>query len=198
MTSADIEFYYDQDEKGTDARWDCTCEDQKWNKGPKGLKCDHIFQKVWVTSPLSESFSVKVPSRSRTGLEHTVTYTAASEIRYRKLAARLYQHADGYPHSIIPDLRRLEDIVSGVNQSKSIYGSRVNDPEWCAAEYVSEFRQPGTGNIYVSQDRHDDTRFLYKVYCHVDGFHIEVFVPGNKRITDVTAKYHPITGQGVK
>jgi len=116
-------------------------------------------------------------------------------VRHRKLSARLYQHSDGCPDNIIPLLRKLQRLMSSGEQVRSIFGPRVNDPEWCAAEFISLYRESGRGNIYVSQQRHGDIEYLYKVYCQDTGFRIDIFLPGDKRLTNVTGKYNRGTGR---
>jgi hypothetical protein len=200
-TRCNIEFYSDF-ETSNIGKWGCTCEDQTWRRGPAGEYCDHILDQTRRQFSMSKSFTAVVASRTRRSKTHTVTYTALAQQHVSKLSARIYQHADGYPEGIIPQLRRLEDVVSGKNQTKSVYGSRVDDPEWCAAEFISLFRQSGGGNVYVSQEIHGDIAYLYKVYCHQDGFRIAVFEPhqdhaGTDYFTDVTSEFHPLTGNKV-
>ncbi len=133
-----------------------------------------------------------------------------------ELAARVYQHADGYPHNMIPSLLYLERIVSGKN---GIFGPRRDDPEWAAAEFVLQFRlraeetlPPGQsthqlpagfrahGGVYVTHQRHHDIAFLYKVYCYADGWIIDIFEKKYTknnciRFSCMSMKYHPKTGK---
>ena len=103
--------------------------------------------------------------------------------------ARIYKHSDGYPEHIIPMLEKLFEILS---RNLPMYGSRENDSEWSAAEFVNEFRygssQPaqdpcknenyqGYGNIYVTQNLHPDIEFLYRVTCHSGEWHVDIFEP---------------------
>ena len=100
-------------------------------------------------------------------------------------AARIYQHSDGYSECVLQRLAYLEKLL---RQDARMYGSRNDDPEWAAAEYISQFRLPtnfvepekwtpqplhdGTlknflqrhrGNIYVTQQLHFDIEYLYRV-----------------------------------
>ena len=100
-----------------------------------------------------------------------------------KPAARIYKHSDGYPEGILPMLKQLEGILS---QPLGMYGCRLNDPEWSAAEFVCQFRSCSNesvpksetvisdyfqdakarsiGQIYVTQALHWDIAYLYRVY----------------------------------
>lgn len=88
-------------------------------------------------------------------------------------AARIYKHSDGYPEGILPMLKELEETVG---QNAGMYGKRTDDPEWCAAEFISKFRPEGGGNIYVSQQLHGDIDYLYRVICG-ERFKVAVFTP---------------------
>src|SRR6266850_810686 len=81
--------------------------------------------------------------------------------------------------------------------------ARLDDPEWAAAEFITQFRLPsnwnaveqrvggeplfdGTrknfinryrGNIYVTQHIHPDIEYLYRVECRSDRWVIHVFTP---------------------
>lgn len=115
-----------------------------------------------------------------------------------KPAARIYQHSDGYPdtkNGILARLKKLEHRLSGKDaalkkvpypydktktmwEMQRIYGPRLHDPEWAAAEYITMFRTTMGGNLYVSQDLHFDIAFLYRVVCQSDGLQVKVFTPG--------------------
>jgi len=114
--------------------------------------------------------------------------------------ARLYKHSDGYPKSILPMLKHIESILK---KDLATYGPRLDDPEWAAAEFVTQFRLPsnwnegaervggeplfdGTrrnfinryrGNIYVTQHIHPDIEYLYRVECRPDRWVIRIFTP---------------------
>lgn len=108
-----------------------------------------------------------------------------------ELVARLYQHSDGYPSVVIPRLRYIEKITS---KAIPLYGTRQNDLEYAATEYVVQFRLPhnfkrpkdvklwqsialpdGTtpknlmlryhGGIYVTQRIHPDVEYVYQIRC---------------------------------
>jgi len=114
--------------------------------------------------------------------------------------ARLYKHSDRYPKSILPMLKHIETVLKKDHQP---YGPRLDDPEWAAAEFVTQFRLPsnwnaveqrvggeplfdGThksfinryrGNIYVTQHIHPDIEYLYRVECRPDRWVIRIFTP---------------------
>lgn len=105
----------------------------------------------------------------------------------RKLAARIYQHADGYPdgkNGILERLNQLFHRLSGKDTSlkkfphplehyakqgqtafdhSKIYGPRMDDGEWAAAEFITMFRSPMGGNVYVSHQVHGDIAYRYLV-----------------------------------
>lgn len=112
-----------------------------------------------------------------------------------KPAARIYQHGDGYPEEILARLKKLEHRLSGKDVSlkkvpypydktkmmwemQRIYGPRLHDPEWAAAEYITMFRHAMGGNIYVTQCLHFDIAYLYRVVCKSEGLQVKVFTPG--------------------
>lgn len=108
--------------------------------------------------------------------------------------ARIYQHSDGYPENMLPELAYLEGVLS---KNLPRFGSRLDDPEWCASEFVNQFRlpsdqpydpmaeQPQTakpygphpGSIYVTQELHSDIAYLYRVTCHAEKWRIDVYLP---------------------
>lgn len=114
--------------------------------------------------------------------------------------ARIYKHSDGYPKSVLAMLRHIESILK---KDLTTYGARLDDPEWAAAEFVTQFRLPsnwnedkqraggeplfdGThknfinryrGNIYVTQHIHPDIEYLYRVECRTDRWVIRIFTP---------------------
>jgi hypothetical protein len=89
-------------------------------------------------------------------------------------SARIYQHADGYPdgdHGILERLRKLSVVLAA---GSGIYGPRLNDPEWAAAEFISQFREKMSGNIYVTQSVHCDIDYLYRVECGEKSWKVKV------------------------
>jgi hypothetical protein len=117
-------------------------------------------------------------------------------------AAMVYHHSDGYPSYIVPLLRYLESVLT-TPQGNGL-GTRQDDPEYAAAEFVSQFRLPhdrkfeanpvdfdalnkernaglpeglyrSQGNIYISQHLHGDIEFLYKIICKSGGWEIRIF-----------------------
>ena len=132
-------------------------------------------------------------------------------------AARLYKHSDGYPSSIIPMLRKLERVLA---KDIPLYGPRTDDPEWAAAEFISQYRVKSDapkdpkhswkhigegeyatqGNGYVSQRIHCDIRYLYRVVCGKK-WTIHIFEPETNNTYDivsfkeVTAEYSPKSGK---
>ena len=108
-------------------------------------------------------------------------------------AARLYKHSDGYPSNILVMLKQLEDILK-VNIPS--FGPRTDDPEWAAAEFITQFRVKSNarkldtdnwryegedrfatrGNVYVSHQIHGDIEYLYRVVCKPK-WEITVFRP---------------------
>lgn len=114
--------------------------------------------------------------------------------------ARIYKHSDGYPKGILPMLRYIERLLG-----KNIppYGPRLDDPEWAAAEFVTQFRLPsnwredtkrlggeplidGTekvpltryrGNIYITQHLHQDIEYLYRVECRPGKWVVRIYTP---------------------
>lgn len=132
-----------------------------------------------------------------------------------RLQARVYQHCDGYPSNMIPALRYLESVLGNC----SIYGTRTNDPEFAAAEFVNQFRLASDvkmkegeyskklkagyatkGNVYVTQNRHGDLSYLYKVYCYDTGWVIDIFEPARTdsvrtgRFKCVSTQFNVATG----
>jgi hypothetical protein len=100
----------------------------------------------------------------------------ATDADFGKPAARIYQHSDGYP--LMEDytpLGRLAALEKILVKGFGMYGSRENDPEWAAAEYVNQYREAGGGNIYVSQNLHGDIEYLYRVVCKSGGWNVRVF-----------------------
>ena len=108
-------------------------------------------------------------------------------------AARIYKHSDGYPKGILPLLNKLENVL---RKNLPLFGSRLDDPEWAAAEFISMFRLSSAeipqnsagsverngqrlygGNVYVSQQIHPDIEYLYRVICKTDGWNIRIFKP---------------------
>jgi hypothetical protein len=105
----------------------------------------------------------------------------------RKCVARIYKHADGYAegkHGIIAELTKLHRVLSLKDPSLKkqpspleyqaekgqtladyarMFGARTTDGEWAAAAYINLFRI--WANIYVSQKRHGDVRYIYFVDC---------------------------------
>lgn len=110
----------------------------------------------------------------------------------RDQAARIYKHADGYPDGpkgVLQELwklyRRLSltrgEVAELAKQKSplaylrhhrkdtladyvtSIYGQRLDDPDWAAAEFITLFRQSMAGNVYVTATVHGDESFLYEV-----------------------------------
>lgn len=107
--------------------------------------------------------------------------------------AKVYQHSDGYPDTatgVIAELRKLYALVSlspaAVKELKKqphplaaygdsykektladyvpMYGTRVDDAEWCAAEFITMFRKPMSGNYYVAAGgMHGDEDYKYIV-----------------------------------
>src|SRR5579872_3428646 len=75
-------------------------------------------------------------------------------------AARIYQHSDGYPEGkcgILVRLKTLQKRLAGKDESlkslphpydntktafdyQKIHGTRLDDPEWAAAEYLTMYR----------------------------------------------------------
>src|SRR5438132_12918772 len=87
-------------------------------------------------------------------------YDSVPSGEYGEPAARIYQHSDGYPGGIIPQLKKLEKVLS---KSLPMYGPRNDDHEWAAAEFVSQYRKPLGGNIYVTHQLHPDIAFVHFV-----------------------------------
>jgi hypothetical protein len=128
--------------------------------------------------------------------------------------ARIYKHSDGYPIGILPMLKYIEGILKKDNRP---YGPRLDDPEWAAAEFVTQFRLPsnwpevpgriggeplfnGTGksplsryrgNIYVTQQIHQDIEYLYRVECRPDKWVIRVFGPAYDSKHDING-FHEV------
>lgn len=123
-------------------------------------------------------------------------------------AARIYQHGDGYPSGVLPRLTYLEKLLS---KSFGMYGTRSNDPEWAATEFVSQFRLPhnykkpenyapvalhdGTlrgmlqriqGSIYVTQTIHSDIAYLYRVVVS-QPWKVLIFKPVYDESYDITS-----------
>lgn len=97
-------------------------------------------------------------------------------------------------------LKYIESILTKDNRP---YGPRLDDPEWAAAEFVTQFRlssnlvesperiggKPlldGTykpplsryrGSIYVTQQIHQDIEYLYRVECRPDKWVVRIFAP---------------------
>lgn len=115
-------------------------------------------------------------------------YDGDVEGEYGGPSARIYQHSDGYPtkESFTP-LGRLLALEKILKAGFPIYGARSNDPEWAAAEYISQFREKGAGNIYVSHSIHGDIEYLYRVVCNADGWKIHVFRPEHNVGFDIVA-----------
>lgn len=137
-------------------------------------------------------------------------------------AARVYKHSDGYPSNILPLLRDLERKLG---KQDVMYGQRVDDPEYAAADFVCRYRLPhGTpvdkssgalphyrvgqtdnthaGNIYITHGIHGDIEFLYRVVCNKK-WEISIFSPlydekyDIKSFDDVTSQYTS-TGKELK
>ena len=115
-------------------------------------------------------------------------------------AARIYKHSDGYPKGILPMLEYIENVLK---KDYRPYGPRLDDPEWAAADFVTQFRLPtnwsgvqekiggeplrdGTiepylgcyrGNIYVTQHLHQDIEYLYRVECRPDKWVVRTYTP---------------------
>jgi hypothetical protein len=89
-------------------------------------------------------------------------------------AARIYKHSDGYPDGVLPLLKTLEKVLAKGN---NMYGARLSDPEWAAAEFVSQFRKKMGGNIYVTQTIHGDIEYLYRVVCTGKKLEVKIFRP---------------------
>lgn len=121
-------------------------------------------------------------------------------------AARIYKHSDGYPSGILPMLKDLQKRLGGKDsrlkkfpypsdlpssQGKTVfdyakmYGARLDDPEWAAAEFITMFRGPMSGNIYVSHQIHSDIEYLYRIVCKREGFEIHVFRPEHDEKYDI-------------
>ena len=105
--------------------------------------------------------------------------------------ARIYQHFDGYPEEVIPRLRRVEQNLSDVPQ----FGNRLDDTGWGAAEFISQFRKPLGGDIYVTQYLQDDIEYLYRVVCTPKGYAIRIL---NGRFQDITRRFDLTTGEPKK
>jgi len=117
--------------------------------------------------------------------------------------ARVYKHSDGYVSNMLPLLKELEKALAKPDPS---YGTRTDDPEYAAADFVCRYRLPhGTpevkgdkyrrvgqdgnrtpGNIYVSQSIHHDIAFLYRVICKSSGWIVKVFSPKYDEKYDIT------------
>jgi hypothetical protein len=91
-------------------------------------------------------------------------------------AARIYQHSDGYPENAeYTPLGRLKALEKILAKPAGMYGTRLTDPEWAAAEYINQYREPGSGGIYVTQNIHGDIEYLYRVICKPKKWEIRVF-----------------------
>lgn len=86
-------------------------------------------------------------------------------------AARIYQHSDGFPDAKLAftPLGRLKTLYKLLKKGFPMYGSRTTDPEWAAAEYISQFREKGAGGLYVTHAIHGDIEYLYRVVCKPTG-----------------------------
>lgn len=104
-------------------------------------------------------------------------YDDIPEGEFGEPAARIYQHSDGYPDPKLDftPLGRLKTLYKLLKKGFPMYGSRTTDPEWAAAEYISQFREKGQAGLYVSQQIHGDIAYLYRVVCKSSGWEIHVF-----------------------
>lgn len=109
--------------------------------------------------------------------------------------ARIYQHSDGYPDTTEgvlwrlkklyqrlslkdPQLKKLPhpfDKTKTAHDYAQMYGVRIEDAEWAAAEYITMFRQPMGGNIYVTSSVHGDEAYLYRVDMTVNPWRVSVY-----------------------
>ena len=108
-------------------------------------------------------------------------------------AARIYQHSDGYPGTGRKNdgvLFQLKQLERACKKGFGMYGQRMNDPEWAAAEFISMYRTIGGGNQYVCQHNHGDIEYLYRVVCKRDKWDVLVFVPEHNAQYDITG-YKP-------
>ena len=101
-------------------------------------------------------------------------------------AARIYKHSDGYPESEYGVLALLRATFQACDKGFGLYGRRTNDPEWCAAEFVSMHRTIGGGNIYISQQNHGDIAYLYRVICLPETWEVLIFRPKYDASYDIT------------
>lgn len=109
--------------------------------------------------------------------------------------ARLYQHSDGYPDTSEGILQRLTklhkrlsledpqlkkfphpyDKTKTAYDIAKLYGVRIDDAEWAAAEYITMFRAPMSGNLYVTSAIHGDEAYLYRVDMTVNPWRVSVY-----------------------
>lgn len=109
-----------------------------------------------------------------------------SAAEFGQPSARIYQHCDGYPtNEPFTPLGRLKTLYKLCKKGFGMYGQRITDPEWSAAEYVSQFRKPGEGVIYVTQELHGDIEYLYRVVCGAR-WKVHVFEPEYNATYDIT------------
>jgi hypothetical protein len=121
-----------------------------------------------------------------------IEFYDVSESEQGEPVARIYKHSDGYPSNILPMLKELEKVLG---KDLGIYGTRTNDPEWAAAEFISRYRPPSDapengehsavmhygrrayrGQIYVTMQIHPDIAYLYRVTCGRK-WTVQVFTP---------------------
>ena len=117
--------------------------------------------------------------------------------------AVVYQHGDMYPESDAGALYRLKYLEKILAANIPSFGPRLSDPEWAAAEMISQFRVAsdappdpkskwqhiGEGNfvgghrhrggLYVTNSvmNHSDIEFLYRIICRSPKWEIRVFRP---------------------
>lgn len=118
-------------------------------------------------------------------------------------AAVLYQHSDMYPQGAAGALFRLAYLEKILAKGSAGYGPRLNDPQWAAAEMISQFRVPSDapkdpkskwqhvgegsfegghrhrGGLYVASNvhNHGDIEYLYRVICKSPKWEVHVFRP---------------------